>query len=124
MQDCFKNHYSLNVLYTSSEHSKDVSILFRTCIDCTIVSVHCDKIGRMVLVNTEVNGIVCTLCNVYYPNNVAKRVQFLTELKAFVINHSMSILNLYTGGNFNCVDCVSDRVSGVLDKSSGAFTKL
>ena len=110
--------------FTSSEHSKGVSILFRKSIDCKLVSVHCDKSGRMILVNVEANGIMCTLCNVYCPNNVAERVQFLTEIKAFVTNHSMSILNLYIGGDFNCIDCISDRVSGALDKSSSALTKL
>ena len=67
---------------------------------------------------------MCTICNVYCPNNVADRVQFLTELKAFVKRHSMSKLNLYVVGDLNCVDSLNDWVSGALDKSSDALAKF
>ena len=50
--------------FTSSEHSKGVSILFRKGMECKVLSVHCDKIGRLLLVNIEVNGLKCTFCNV------------------------------------------------------------
>ena len=122
----FKKEWNGDIIhsFTRSEHSKSVSILLRKDIGCKIASVHCDTIGRLVLVNVEINGIMCTVSNVYCPNNVADRVQFLTELKAFVQRHSMSKLNLYKGGDLNCVDSLNDRASGALDKSSMPLPNL
>ena len=95
--------------FTSSEHSKGVSILLRKGMECKVLSVHCDKIGRLLLVNIEVNGLKCTFCNVYSPNNVTDRVHFLTEVKEFVQKHSLSRQNLYLGGDYNCVYSVMIR---------------
>ena len=71
----------------------------------------------------EIKGIMCTMCNVYCTDYVADRVQFLTELKASVQRHSVSKLNLYIGGDLNCVDSLNDRASGALDRNSDALIK-
>ena len=122
----FKKGWNGDIIhsFTGSEHSKGVSILHRKDLGCKIVSVHCDTIGRLVLVNMKINNTMCTICNVYCPNNVSDRVQFLTELKAFVQKHSMSKLNLYIGGDLNYVDSLNDRASGALDKSSDSLAKF
>ena len=69
------------------------------------------------------NGVNCTLCNVYCPNNVTERVNFLSQITSFVHKYAPSKQNLYIGGDFNCVESAVDRVSGVLDRSSTKITE-
>ena len=70
------------------------------------------------------NGVNCTLCNVYCPNNITERVNFLSQITSFVHKYALSKQNLYIGGDFNCVESAVDRVSGVLDRSSAKLTEI
>ena len=99
-------------------------MLFKKGLECKILSTYSDGIGRLLLVNIEVKGVNCTLCNVYCPNNVTERVNFLSQVKSFVHKYAISKQNLYIGGDFNCVESAVDRVSGMLDRSSSKLTEV
>ena len=66
--------------YNPSAHSKGVSILFAKSPMCNIISTHSDDVGRTLLVNVEINGVYYSICNVYCPNEVSERVNFLNRL--------------------------------------------
>ena len=74
--------------YSASEHSKGVCILFRKGLELDILSVHCDDVGRLIVVNFELNNVNCSVCNVYCPNNVTERIKFLADTKDFVLTHA------------------------------------
>ena len=99
-------------------------MLFKKGFEYKILSTHSDGIGRLLLVNIEVNAVNCTLCNVYCPNNVTERVNFLSQITSFVHKYALSKQNLYIGGDFNCVESAVDRVSEVLDRSSAKLTEI
>ena len=105
-------------------HSKGVCMLFKKGFEYKILSTHSDGTGRLLLVNIEVNGVNCTLCNVYCPNNVTERVTFLSQITSFVHKYALSKQNLYIFGYFNCVESAVDRVCGVLDRSSAKLTEI
>ena len=109
---------------SNSVHSKGVCMLLKKGLECKILSTLSDGIGRLLLVNIEVNGVNSTLCNVYCPNNVTETVNILSHVKLFGRKHAISKQNMYIGGDFNCVESRIDRVSGVLDRSSSKLTEI
>ena len=109
--------------YSNSVHSRGVSILFSKNIPCKILSTHSDNNGRLLLVNFEYENVLYSICNVYCPNDVSDRVAFLTDLNTFLQKNAMSKLRLI-GGDFNCVTSESDKISGILDKSSHTLKLL
>ena len=110
--------------YSLSAHSKGVSILFSKSLEYDIISTHSDDVGRTLLVNVEINGIYYSICNVYCPNDVSERVNFLKQTAIFVQQHAVSKQNVYLGGDFNCVDSALDKVSQKLDKSSSMLAQI
>ena len=110
--------------YSPSAHSKGVSILFAKSLVCNIISTHSDDVGRTLLVNVEINGVYYSICNVYCPNEVSERVNFLKQTKLFIQQHAISKQNILLGGDFNCADSPSDKVSQKLDKSSSMLTQF
>ena len=110
--------------YSNSEHSRGVSILFRKHLQYRILSKHCDNDGQLLLVNIELNGIKYSICNVYCPNNVSNRMEFLSNIVTFVETNALSKYNLYVGGDFNCVSALIDKASGNLDNSSCVLDKV
>ena len=63
--------------FTTSPHSKGVSILFAKGLPYNVISTHGDDDGRMILINLELNGVEYTICNVYCPNDSSDRLKFL-----------------------------------------------
>ena len=108
---------------SDSHHSRGVSILFSDDFSCNVVSTHNDDNGRVLLVNFEHENIDYSVCNVYCPNEINKRVKFLGELEIFLANNAVSN-QIFIGGDFNCIASKQDRMSNTLDKSSIAFSHL
>ena len=111
--------------YSNSEHSRGVCILFRKNLQYKIfLSTHCDKDGRLLIVNIDLNGVKYSICNEYYPNNISDRIKFLSHIVTFVRTRALSKYNLCIGGDFNCVSTLIDKASGNLDKSSCVLDKV
>ena len=118
----WKGHISHS--YTNSAHSRGVAILFREGLACDIDSIFKDKEGRILLMNIRVNNIEYSLCNIYSPNDVCKRITFLNSIRSFINKNATSQSNLFIGGDFNCVAFNEDKIRKSYDKSSNIFTNL
>ena len=81
--------------YSNSEHSRGVCILFRKNLQYKILSTHCDKDGRLLLVNIKLNDVKYSICNVYCPNNISDRIKFLSHVVTFVRTHALSKYIIY-----------------------------
>ncbi len=110
--------------FTSSAHSKGVSILFAKNLPYTIVSTYSDDVGRLLLVNINVNGEDYVICDVYCPNDVSERIKFLADVQTIILKQGISTQNVLIAGDFNCVDDLIDKATGVLDKSSEVLSKF
>ena len=110
--------------FSKSPHSKGVSILIAKGLPYNVISTHCDNDGRMILINLELNGVEYSVCNVYCPNDLSDRLKFLGVLKLFANAHAVSKKHILVGGDFNCVNCMDDKSSGTLDKSSAELGNL
>ena len=110
--------------FSTSPHSKGVSILTAKGLPYNVISTHCDNDGRLILTNLELNGVEYSVCNVYCPNDLSDRLKFLGALKRFVNTHAVSKKHILVGGDFNCVDSMDDKSSGTLDKSSTELGNL
>ena len=124
--DTFKKGWDGEIYHsiTDSSHSRGICILFKKGIKCNILSEHSDDSGRLLLINIEIDGNEYTLCNIYCPNNVNERIQFIQKLNGWIDEFAAHKRNLIIGGDFNCVDSITDRSSGNLDKSSKALIDL
>ena len=109
--------------YSNSQHSRGVSILISKQFQCKVISTHRDKDGRLLLVNLEYKNNIYSFCNIYCPNDVNDRIDFLENMHVFIVANALS-KNVFLGGDFNCVTSKNDRVSGILDKSSNTLDKL
>ena len=107
--------------FSTSPHSKGVSILIAKGLPYNVISTHC---GRLILINLELNGVEYSICNVYCPNDLSDRLKFLGALKLFINTHAVSKKHILVGGDFNCVDSMDDKSSGTLDKSSTELGNL
>ena len=110
--------------FSSSGHSRGVSILFTKDFTYHLTSKFCDNEGRMLLVNLEVNGVDYSVCNIYCPNDMSERIKFLQNMKLFVQNHAVAKNNIYIGGDFNCVESPLDRASRKIDRSSTVLAEI
>ena len=65
-----------------------------------------------------------SIYNVYCPNNIKQRIAFLEYVRSFIETHTKTTSNVIIGGDFNCVDNETDKVSKTSDKSSSKLESL
>ena len=124
--DRFKKGWEGEIIHSlsNSSHSRGVCILLKKGLLCKTTSVHCDDSGRLLLVNLEIGGNEYSICNIYCPNVVNERILFLQRMENFIETNAISKRNLLIGGDFNCVDSMTDKSTGSLDKSSKFLNDL
>ena len=123
----FKKGWDGNIYHCTSDskHSRGVCVLFDKELDYTILNIHTDESGRLILINVRIEGNEYTIVNLYSPNKVTERVMFFQKVIKWINMHAISKNNLLIGGDFNCVDCDLDKTSSSsLDKSSKYLTTL
>lgn len=122
----FKRGWSGDIVHSVSDsaHSRGVCILFRKGLKHTVLDVHECKNGRFIAINLEINGNIFSIINVYCPNNLKQRIQFLGEIGEVINEFVSNKQNLIIGGDFNCVNENIDRSSSGIDKSSEMLCKL
>ena len=87
--------------------------------------VHKDDHGCMILINVKnSNDEVYSFGSVYAPNNFQQRIQFITESNKWLLTHAANRNKMVIAGDFNTCYDISDRASGIIDKSGQTFTKL
>ena len=122
----FKKGWRGDIIHscTNSTHSRGVSILLSKKINYTVINLHSDNDGRILLVNLEICNKGYTLVNIYAPTAVSEPINFFKKLREFINLHSLNKSRLLIGGDFNCVLNTSDRTSGVTDKSTSVLTEV
>ncbi len=92
-----------------SNHSRGVAIVFDNTLDFEIKNCHKTNDARVILVNATVQGIECTLCNIYAPTKPNQRVEFFKKLKHWIPRYTDYPEYLILGGDFNCAINDNDR---------------
>ena len=103
----FDGHHSI----TDSAHSRGTSILIKKKSDIEIRNVVHGKNGRKILLNLSVKGNMCTLVNIYAPNNVQERCNFCEGLGDWIYTNASDIAEVIVTGDFNCALNDNDRFS-------------
>ena len=78
--------FAYRLFHEDFSQSRGVCMLFKKGFEYKILSTHSDGIGRLLLVNIDVNEVNWTLCNVYCPDNVTERFNFLSQITSFNTN--------------------------------------
>jgi exonuclease III len=110
--------------FTNSPHSRGVCILFRKEFECKLISSHTDSQGRIILINIRVNDLEYSICNIYAPNDLGRKIAFMQEVQTFIKENAISYQNLIIGGDFNCATNAIDKANRTTDRSSLTLTKL
>ena len=103
---------------SDSRHSRRVSILISKNINVDEIFCKKCKFGKKNLLNITLNDVLYTLDNMYVPNNIDDRVQFLSSSCKWIKENADSEDRLIVPGDMNCALTELDRPSGKLDKSS------
>ena len=79
----------------------------------------------MILINIKhSNDEVYSFGSVYPLNKLQQRIQFITECNMWLLAHATNRNKMVIAGDFNTCYNISDRVSGIIDKSGQTFTEL
>jgi exonuclease III len=90
-----------------SVQSKGAAILFRSDLNMRVSQTQKDTEGRLLCVDCSQNGDNYRFINVYCPNGVSERNEFLNSLWSYACTSRIIIL----AGDFNfIVDCNLDRI--------------
>jgi len=110
--------------FSTSKHSKGVSILINNSLALDDIVTFCDCDGRMIMIDFKYQNSTFTVINVYAPTDPAERKVFL-EYVNNLIQHSINNSSYFIlCGDFNTVHRTEDRMSGNLDQTSTQFVNL
>lgn len=110
--------------FTSSYHSRGVAILFKPHLDFKCISVYKDCEGRRLLINATINNEHITIANIYAPNELNHRCDFLKRVSTWLKQYSLTPQMAIVCGDFNCSELQSERTSNQTDRSSKIFSDL
>ena len=110
--------------HSSSKHARGVCVLVRKDFNIDVVNWYNDDCGRKILMNIDVDGKLYTIVNLYCPNDIQEREDFLNDIEEWIIQKQENDSRLIVGGDFNCVDNASDRKSNVSGKTSTSLKNL
>ena len=85
-------------------------ILFNPKYDIEVERFEKDNCGRLVILDTKINGSNLILVNVYAPNEIAQQVQFFEKIKNKLSSYADE--NILIGGDFNCPLTAFDKIGG------------
>lgn len=127
----FQNVFSLNWKgkiyhsYTTSVHSRGVCILISDKVDFKLIDIHCDRDGRKLMVNIQIDDNYFTVMSIYCPNKGNERSAFLKQLVKWTSDKCISRESMICGGDFNCtLDKVDRKNKNNCDQSSKFLKKF
>ena len=94
---------------SDSRHSRGVSIVISKNIKVDEISCKRCKFGGKMLLNLKLNDVLYTLVNMYVPNNIDDRVQFLNSSCKWIKENADSEDRLIVSGDMNCALTELDR---------------
>lgn len=93
-----------------TKHSKGVMILFNPKYDIEVERFEKDNCGRLVILDTKINGSNLILVNVYAPNEIVQQVHFFEKINNKLSSYADE--NILIGGDFNCPLTAFDKIGG------------
>ena len=93
-----------------TKHSKGVMILLNPKYDIDVIKFEKDNHGRLIVLDTKMNGANLVLINLYAPNDISQQVQFFEKVMIKLSNYADK--NIIIGGDFNCPLTESDKIGG------------
>ena len=100
---------------TTSKHSKGVCILFSSKKKLEVIKLMTKDDGRVLFMNVNIDDENFSLINVYAPNNVKHRGEFLKSINHWILEHNVNDHRLILGGDFNCCDSQKDKSTPLKD---------
>jgi len=106
-----------------TKHSKAVMTLFNPKYDIEVERFEKDNCGRLVILDTKINGSNLILVNVYAPKEIAQQVQFFEKINNKLLSYVDE--NILIGGDFNCPLTAFDKIGGrpVENKKKQSLTR-
>ena len=108
--------------YTDSNHSRGVSVLFKSKLDVQILDCKTCSEGRCLLLNVKIDNQHYCLVNIYAPNDVASRINFFKRTQKWIKENSKTDTHIIIAGDCNSIDDKRDRASGHLGRCAKHFT--
>ena len=93
-----------------TKHSKGVMILPNPKYDIDVIKFEKDNHGRLIVIDTKMNGANLVLMNLYPPNDISQQVQFFENVVNKLSNYADE--NIIIGGDFNCPLTELDKIGG------------
>ncbi len=107
--------------FSSSSHSKGVSILLSKHFIHKVINVFKCNDGRRILINIEHNDQVYTIVSLYAPTESVHRREFYNKTKVWIKEKSLNDNCIVIGGDLNCSLGTNDRKTNNLDSSRASF---
>ena len=79
-----RGHGSSIHAFSTSAHSKGVSILIRRDFACKVLNQYKSADGRILVMNIEYENRVISLCNIYAPNDEKTKVDFFKKVSKWI----------------------------------------
>ena len=106
---------------SNSSHSRGVTILISESFEHKLKSKYATDDGRKLLINIEHNGQTYSIVNIYAPNDVNQRKDFLMKSSNWILDKAENDNCLILCGDFNCAIGDIDRKVKNCDRSRPAF---
>ena len=111
-----------------TNHSRGCLITVNKNLDLKILKKEVDVNGRYILLQVELKGEEFYIFNIYLPNSVHERVNYLEKLKNIMNTYDINQnSNIIMGGDWNIIQSLTDKQSinrNIEDTSSVTLTKL
>ena len=80
IQLSFDRQFNGTVLNSpGTSNSRGVAVLIHSSVSHKVINTHCDTLGRIIILNVEINEQGYSLINVYAPNSRKDRSSFLSN---------------------------------------------
>ena len=100
IQHSFDRQFYGTVLHSpGTSNSRGLAVLIHSSVSHKVINTYCDTLGRIVILNVEINEQGYSLINVYAPNDPKDRSSFFKQLSESIAEHAQGTILL--GGDFN-----------------------
>ena len=86
---------------SNSCHSRGVAILLSKTFQYELLNQYQDNDGRKLLLNIKHNDQVYTIVNIYAPNEINHRKDFIHKIRPWIIERAMNTNCMFICGDFN-----------------------
>ena len=76
-----------------------MTIWIKKNVEFKLIDEYKDNMGRLLLINVEINNAIYTTINIYAPNNMNKRNTFFKQVDRFINEHNIGQIIL--AGDYN-----------------------